>query len=276
MFTHGYVSINHPLVNFGIISRKPAKKLVVFVHGWRGSADSTWGEFIKPPTSEWWKETDLIFIKYDSVNQQVAAAADRLRAQINDFYPQPFEDMLLFNEKPVREKISNKYEELFLVGHSMGGLVLRRAAVDALDEWKHIGYLSSKKPAILDGKLRLFSPASAGFDPSGFLGLVQALPLWFYVELFVKQGASYQDLKKDSSVIKETRRRTEKYRKHNQYKHLIAANILWANPENVVKVERYDTDASSRTVNSATHREVCKPKNNYISPFGFVENGEIS
>lgn len=274
MFTHAYADIDHPVVTCALISRLPAKTLVVFVHGWSGSAVETWGEFIRPPSTDWWEKADLIFIDYDSVKQQVASVANVIRRAINDIYPKPFQKMLFFENRPIRDETSKHYDELFLVGHSMGGLVLRRALVDALDEWKNSGYAENRKSAILDGKLRLFSPASAGFFPSGPLAVMQSLPFWLYVEIFLKQGASYRDLQPDSSIIMETRRRTEMYH-DDQLKKFITADILWANPENIVKIERYDTDSKNISVNSATHQTVCKPNANYSSPWEFVEHGDL-
>jgi pimeloyl-ACP methyl ester carboxylesterase len=109
-------------------------RLVVFVHGFRGGAVRTWGEFDESgPTGTWWAQSDLLFVSYDSVRENITGVATRLRRELPGFFPEPA-DRLIETCSSVRE-ISRPYDELILVGHSLGGLIVRRALADCAQQW---------------------------------------------------------------------------------------------------------------------------------------------
>lgn len=266
---------SHALGKHALVSTAPAKRLIVFVHGWRGDAITTWGEFAKPPADEWWDVSDLLFVDYDSTKESVVATADRIRARLKDFYPIPHERMLMHDGIAVRAAWDEPYEELVVVGHSLGGLVARRALVDALDEWKAKAFDTALRPAILDAALRLFSPASAGFLPRGVLGALHAAPLWWVADMFLRKGGAYLDLQPGSATITSTKEWTEAYGVGDKRAGALAASLLWANPEKVVATERYATDAQTRTADGTHHASVCKPTAEYSLPYHFVKTGDI-
>lgn len=281
-FGHCYVDLDHPLARAAVVTTGRASRLVVFVHGWGGSAHESWGDFDNPPRDDpWWSEADLLFVEYPSRLETVLAAADRIRQRLTDFYPLPYHLMLVQNHRAVRADIDSPYEELYLIGHSMGGLVLRRVLVDELDEWQLRGAKPGDRPPVLDAQLRLFSPASAGFFPRGRLGVAFAVvPL---IERLLRTGAAFVDLQPNSEMIRNTRRRTERYDCRAGDAQALAGHLLWANPEQVVLAERYDTDPISRTVDPSAHSrkriehgDVCKPVHgSYDVPYLFVATGDI-
>lgn len=271
MDTHVDSIFEHDLVRHALVSRRPATRLVIFVHGWRGDATSSWGGFYTPPNDDWWQDADLVFVQYDSTAETVTATSDRIRRQIGDFFPVPYKRMLVDEEGPVRADFDSPYDELVLVGHSLGGLVLRRALVDSMHEWRASGYRAGQRPVILEAALRLFSPASAGFQPRGLLGAFKSAPLWWIAEMFLTSGA-YPDLQRGSVLIKQTQDWTEAYGGDGRASAL-AASILWANPERVVITDRYETDARTQTADKTTHSSVCKPSDKYTLPYRFVQKG---
>lgn len=281
LFAHCYVDLEHPLAPAAVVSTERAVRLVIFVHGWGGGAYESWGDFDTPPNDDWWRQADLLFVDYPSRGDTVLAAADRIKAYVGDFYPVPHEPMLVVGDIAVRADVTTPYEELVLVGHSMGGLVLRRVMVDELDEWEFFGADPQKRPPVLDGVLRLFSPASAGFVPRGRYGVAYAiLPA---LDRFLSAGSAYADLKPGSLVIRDTRARTERHDTRLGDARSLAANLLWANPELIVLTEKYDTDPISRTVSRSAHpdgkilhEEVCKPRVGYDLPYRFVATGDTS
>lgn len=281
-FAHCYVDLEHPLSPVAVVATARARRLVVFVHGWGGSAYSSWGEFDAPPRDDpWWAEADLLFVDYPSRKETVLAAADRVRTMLRDFYPSPYQPMLVIDGVAVREDVSAPYDELLLVGHSMGGLVLRRALLDEMDEWSYFGEPADSRPPLLDGQLRLFSPASAGFLPRGRLAL--AFAAWPILDRALRVGLSYPDLAPDSVLIRDTRRRTERYDTRTGDGRALAARILWANPEDIVLTEKYDTDSISRTVDPPSyllakllHEDVCRPMVGYDLPYRFVSTGDTT
>jgi hypothetical protein len=56
----------------------------------------------------------------------------------------------------------------------------------------------------------------------------------------------------------------------------LRARIAWANPEDVVIPERYDTDFVDETVHGTTHSSVCKPSARNEAPWRFVETGTVA
>lgn len=272
---HSYAAIEHPLARLAVVSHRHARRLAVFVHGWNGSGSSTWGEFDRPPTGDdWWAETDLLFVDYASVSEAVTATADRLRRHFADFYPMPHRDMLTIGEVAVRASPKHPYEELVLVGHSLGGLVIRRALVDAMDEWRFGGFRPEERPGILDGHQRLFSPASAGVRIRGRLSWM--MTMFPILDEFLSGTGSYPDLKPTSLTIKETQERTQSYGLGDPRTRCLAARILWANPEDVVIPERYRFDESTQTMDGVDHRSICKPSGSFLAPYKFVRSGSIA
>ena len=265
----------HDLAQHALVSLQPARRLIVFIHGWRGDATETWGEFVDPPAEDWWDEADLLFVQYDSTAETVLATADRVRERFRDFYPTPSELMVVCEGYAVREDWQRPYDELVLVGHSLGGLVARRVVVDALDEWKSEGYAPDKRAGILDARLRLFSPASGGFLPRGILGALNAAPLWWVVEMFLRRGGAYLDMQPGSETLRTTQAYTEAYGVGDPNASALAASLLWANPEKVVATVRYATDARTRTADGTDHRSVCKPTDEYDLPYRFVRTGQL-
>lgn len=274
MNAHSVVYLQHPLVKHASVASAGADRLVVFVHGFLGRSDQTWGDFLQLTSAdEWWRRSDLLFVNYDSARDNITAVADRLRRYLPDFYPLPHHALCVNGDIALRDDHSAPYGELIVVGHSLGGLVVRRATVDALQEClDQADETTAAHHPLLDAQLRLFSPASAGFRPAGLLGLIRASGLWSGVELLLRQSSAFTDLQPGSHILVDTRRRTESLRGAPGAQ-ATRANIAWANPDNVVISERYDTDPVSHTVEGQSHTSVCKPTTKYDSPWTFVKTG---
>lgn len=254
------------------VSQQRARRLIVFVHGFGGQAVSTWKNFQQSGSlGEWWQEADMLFLGYESTKVNVTSVADLLIDELPKFYPQPFSPAMNVGGVPARDEVE-PYEELFLVGHSLGGLILRRALKQATQQWILSGP-GTPMPAILDAQMRLFSPASAGFRPAGFIGFLRALTgVWGLAELRLRMSSAYWDLQPDSSLIVDTRRETEELFARTGLTAL-QARILWANPDNVVRAEEYAIDPYRNSAHGRNHITVCKPDGSYVRPWLFVELG---
>lgn len=254
------------------------RRLVVFVHGFRGKAVRSWQQFPGGgERSSWWRESDLLFVDYPSQLDDLTGTANRLRRQIPTFYPELSKNLLCTEGVAVRDPTWNQYDELFLVGHSLGGMIIRRALSDLADEW--LADLAEDPnramPTLLEAQVRLFSPASAGFRPGGFLAFLRSGPTWPLLEAKLRFSTAFTDLQPSSPILRETRARTEKAASGPEAGRLKALrpDLLWANPDQVVLSERYDTDRSSDSEDGTTHRSVCKPRGHYEVPWIFVETG---
>lgn len=257
------------------LSAAQPRRLVVFVHGFMGDAVRSWQHFPNARRAgDWWQASDMLFIGYDSVSDSIAGVAARLRRELPRFYPRLPEDLLEIDGTRLRAASEEPYGELLLVGHSLGGVIVRLALCDAALGWLEEDNPEVPRPALLDAEVRLFSPASAGFRAAGWLGLVQASSLWKAVSMQLRRSSAYTDLQPGSSLLVETRRRTEKLvADHGDPVRALRASILWASPDNVVLAERYDSDRLDDSVDGTTHRTVCKPGDGYDRPWSFVETG---
>ncbi len=262
-----------------LCERQPVR-LVVFVHGFRGQAVGSWQHF--PDAGEahdWWQQSDLLFVGYPSSRDNPQATAGRLRRYLPDFYPDLPTQLLEVSGAQVRQTADAPYRELLLVGHSLGGVIVRRALCEIAEAWLEELKTnpSAPKPRLLDAQVRLFSPASAGFRAAGFLGMVQASSFWRAVNMQLRRSSAYTELQPRSPFLAKTQERTEVLVANSDSEFSsLKAHIVWANPDNVVLTERYESDHKpDEPVDGTTHSSVCKPTVGYDLPWMFVETGKI-
>lgn len=273
--THSFRELLDPMGWVLYLAHQPPSRLVVFVHGFSGGTVSSWQRF--PSTDRaWWSESDMLFVGYDSRIDSITGTSARLRRNLPRFFPHLPSELLESGNALVRATDDEPYRELFLVGHSLGGVILRRAVCDLAHDWLVQLELDEQtpRPPLLTGSLLLFSPASAGFRAAGILGIIRATPAWYGINLYLRRSSAYSDLQPGSPILTETRRRTEELvSSHKADLSALRARILWANPEDVVVPERYDSDLGDDAVDGTTHQSVCKPSSTYVAPWLMVESG---
>jgi hypothetical protein len=256
-------------------SRTDTVRLVVFVHGFAGKTVKTWNEFaLSGDGSDWWRESDMLFIGYESLKERPAETAAWIRYRLGDFYPMLPDEILQAGDVRVRAPSERPCQELFLVGHSLGGFVLRLVMLQQARASLQAGTAAGPGRApLLDATVRLFSPASAGFQPAGMLAIMTCVLSFGMVAL---EGApAFTALKRDSELLRRTRDETEALvRSHGAAFGSLRAHILWARPEKVVERDGYRTDFEADSLlPRRDHTEVCKPSAAYEHPRRFVETG---
>jgi pimeloyl-ACP methyl ester carboxylesterase len=276
--THTRLDLSTPQGWVLFLAHHVPRRLVIFVHGFQGGAVRSWRDFpMVDQAEDWWQESDLLFVSYPSERENLTASASRLRRVLPDFYPHLPDGTLQISGFSVRPAQAGGYEELILVGHSLGGVVVRRALCDAAEDWlwRRAKGQGADRPTILDAKVRMFSPASAGFRPSGRLGLVRATPFWVVANAYLRRSSAFTDLQPASPVLRETRTRTEALLQgpHGDELGALGAEIVWANPDDVVLSERYTTDRPAVAADGTDHGSVCKPNQGYVLPWAFVKDG---
>jgi pimeloyl-ACP methyl ester carboxylesterase len=278
--THSPLFLRDPNHWVLYLSERQAQRLVVFVHGFGGGVTESWDQFLEGGRErpEWWVDSDLLFVGYSSTRDSIAGVAYRVRTALPRFYPMLSDDLIEVDGLSPREPGVTHYQELYLVGHSLGGVIVRRILCDAACEWEDQmkSNTAAPRPAVLDARTRLFSPASKGFRPAGWLGALSASPAWPAVMMQLRRSSAFTDLQPGSEILVRTEQRTAAHLGGPNAAKLdsLRASILWAEPDDVVASERWDGDPTDHFEDGTTHRSVCKPKPRvYTSPWVFVETG---
>lgn len=245
-------------------------RLVVFVHGFGGKPLDTWLRFPDAAsTRPWWRESDLLFAGYNSTNGTIKGFADKLRHELPAFYPARRRDLLEADGKKVYEPTD--YAELVIVGHSLGGVVVRRAVCDAMrasQEGRPVSPLAA-------ATVRLFSPATAGFRPAGNLGLLFETKFLRKVAMLkLRRSQAFTELERTSFLLDDTRTTTEALAHDDPSSPPLRPRTLWAFDDEVVEARDYKTDPVSDSIEKVSHSSVCKPKAAYIAPWDYVETGD--
>ena len=238
----------------------------MFVHGFNGKAVGTWRQFDQPDASiDWWNQSDLLFVGYDSLRDSIVGVANRLRKRLPDFYPRHDLDP----EAP------RNYERIVVLGHSLGGLIVRRAVADSVKSWLDSGGDTISRPVLIDAVVRLFSPAISGYRLAGMPGLVKAFGGLRAVEAFLRKSSAFIDLQPGSELLASTRSLTVGLVPQGaDYAAALKPSIVWASPDNVVIESRYETDEVDDSWDDTTHTSVCKPVPlTFELPWRFVELG---
>jgi hypothetical protein len=214
----------------------------------------------------------MLFVSYDSARRTVTGVAHEISTCLPAFYPKIRSDLLSVGGETLREHREEEYEELVLVGHSLGGLIVRRALCDVAAGWWKAKHRSAKPPPLLQARTRLFSPASAGFRLAGWPGMLRATMSWRLINMILFRSPAYTDMQPGSTILEDTRQRTESLvSKLPSQASALVASIAWADPDNVVLDQPYATDGPVTYVHHKTHTSVCKPTRGYAVPRTFVQ-----
>jgi pimeloyl-ACP methyl ester carboxylesterase len=266
-----------------IAPTEKAARSVVFVHGFGGDACGTWSHFQMlidelDEFRDWFSTTDLFFFQYKSVWERVDSSVDRALKFLDAMVPRPEEEHFLvvldpiISEEPLETvrlsalPASRVYEEVILVGHSEGGVVIRKAILDADSDKRR------DRSFLLGAGIALFAPALFGYKPSGLLGTLANFPgIGKVVDAFLSATPAYQDLNDVEGLLKPIQEETERLAEEKAYP-ASTARILWSRQDHVVSPGRdgkyrYDT---RDYLDGHSHTTLCKPNPNYTDPISLI------
>lgn len=250
------------------------KTLVLFVHGWGGSAGESWDDFagLAEPLAEM-RTADALFFDYPTLTDSVSFAAKKFRVFLMDAVREPataFIDGSLPAAASPRGP-AFRYERIVVVAHSMGAVVVRRALLD--------GEKARPEERLTDGefakfRLLLFAPAHTGspiplliasglgldFLPGA--ALVGSLLRLHFVSLRdLEEGSRcLQDLERDNAQCRAAREAPGEIAPH------LRATVYHARGDKVVTQHDFDADYPFYAVMGRNHRSICKPAAGYLGP----------
>jgi hypothetical protein len=275
--------------SFAQVSETTGKieRAVIFIHGFSGSANGTWTDFLTlvddPYTDQWWEESDLFFFDYHSASLHRKLARNKLDVLkfINHVWPNPPDSLFTAGGVTLRKDVT--YSELFLVGHSEGGLLLRKVILDVADSDAAIQQYRTQRFApkgpepsstgVLIANLRLFAPALGGETINGLLGVLSRSPV---ISTFTGSLAAKLSMGPASAAVTSARDSTNEYSDYLKME-CFRAHILWADDDTIIEPERYKRDLECGNPPPGTsHTSVCKPTQQYKKPLKFVKEGVVN
>lgn len=273
---------------YGLKALPIASSLVVFVHGFLGDPRGTWTHFESliqedPDLNE----TDICFYAYRSRHQVPVLAGDFLDFLLNTLtvglsVPEkvrmPSGNPNLFRTPARNPSRDEPYENVILVGHSTGALVIREAVrqnmITSINETKGAKPVDPWQRAIVNSQLRFFAPAHVGVMSSGKLGLARSLPIISrFTNAYFLSNPLYQNLVPTSPTIKSLQEETEKLW-DKYYLPCFRAISLFGEKEEIVFIGKYAHDEENLREDGHHHTSICKPTPKFLKPLEFVKHGK--
>jgi len=248
-----------------MFAAKPARKAILFVHGYSGAAIKTWSDFHELlPTSPKVASHDLIFYGYDGLHGEMNASAAMFRQLLIKIFSEQ-EKLILSEIAPAAARPADfSYDEVVIVAHSLGAVIARRALLDATQD---------KHAWVTKTKLILYAPAHRG---AAVLELAREVSSSFrFLGLLTSVGRFSSpllaQLEKNSNELKKLLRDTKAATANGKNPHLIARKLILAERERIVVNESFATDPSPNTIRGTTHTTVCKPSHNLREALDHLE-----
>jgi pimeloyl-ACP methyl ester carboxylesterase len=255
-----------------VLSRqKRPHDAILFVHGFGGDAGRTWENFPQVAVmSSGASRADLFFLYYPSLTPQVPFCAAQFRRFLIDVMRDPVSQIInpSLPTSALKRTKEMRYRRIFIVAHSMGAVISRRAIID----------LDGAADGFTDAELRkfkllFFAPAHAGSSiprliASGFkldfpgAELIGSLAsVWFQSLRDLEVGSPFLvKLLNDCRELREARTIRRAPISH------LRALVYHAQNDRVVSQNDFDQDPPFNPIMNKNHRSICKPNESYSEP----------
>jgi len=228
------------------------------------------------PEYPWWTTSDLFFYAYDSLHTPIRFNAKLLGDFVEHVWCGKWAGTDAAN-------VNVTYKDLILVGHSEGGVIIRRLILDRYEAIKvrikagspeidPPSFRAAMKTAmasdfVLASHLRLFAPACRGTNFSSLVGFVASLS--HLVSAVTASFLVRNELLKDSPVLTTLQAGTEAA--HADFGHVrsLFAQPVFGDKDQIVYTESYKEEALLWDV-GYDHFGVCKPDYTHRRPLEFV------
>jgi len=236
--------------------------LVVFVHGFNGSASATWTQFPERTiTAPVFRACDVIYYGYDGVRTQAQDSGDILYKFVDSVISSPTQGVIPSLLQLLERSASFTYKRITFVAHSLGAVVTRIALLDAYQErrpWLGRAELVLYAPAHMGSRIsRLAAEALTGIPYIAGIGGVIAWKL-----------KVLKDLEEGSQLLRLLQKDTEKA--VQTATQLRAKAVVVSSADEVVINTRFPGDPLSDRIDTATHVTICKPAPDFEDPAKFL------
>lgn len=242
-----------------ILSRAPAGRLIVFVHGYTGKAVGTWEDFdtILPAEADL-KDCDFLFYGYPGFSSNVVASAALLYQDLDAIFHEPrtiVQDVGILTRRPIVP-----FQKVLLVGHSLGSLLIRWALLMAHQDSKT--WLNSVK-------FVLFAPAHSGNLLDTAAEELKSASSWlsFGTGATALMSPFLKELSPGSAVIEKLKEGVLQ----SGSTALRAVKVVIAELDKVVSNLPFPGDPVPIGVRDKGHISVCKPGTGYDLPVRIVK-----
>jgi pimeloyl-ACP methyl ester carboxylesterase len=235
-------------------SKSPARKLVIFVHGFKGDSLSTWEHFPEMINRKEFADCDVIFFGHSGGRRPIVAPVAQLFQLVDETWSKPFEHPLF----PKRRGRQSSYEKVVLCGHSLGCVLIRDALLKAADQ---------NKPWSAKSDMILFAPVHNG--ASELLVLMES---FFYTGIALLQRPTnlvikflypvVEHLRPDSQYLRDLKRRSEGRIEMGPKRAAVAKIIVHGEDDRIIELSaRFVADPEPPIfIPGAGHKSVCKPR----------------
>jgi pimeloyl-ACP methyl ester carboxylesterase len=230
-------------------STSPPTGLLVFVHGFGGSATKTWRKFpALLPEEAASSAFDVVYFGYDSMRKRSRYSALELYRFLDRMALVPVS--VANSSLPVGCKRADfRYKKIVIVAHSLGAVVARQALVEACQNeaaWQE------------RTSLVLFAPAHMG---AHVVALAQdAFP--FFGPLLMFRWQSLIDLKPGSQTLATLLDETAHLARDDNSHCLLARKVILGDCDDIVDPARFFRDPTPTVLQGVGHADVCKPDYN--------------
>jgi pimeloyl-ACP methyl ester carboxylesterase len=242
-------------------SLTPTGNAILFVHGFGGSATTTWIQF---PTLlqqvAACRGYDFLFFGYDGLTIRARPSADLLVRFLDALFDDPV-DVVKQSLPSANRTKKFKYKKILVVGHSLGAVVSRLAVVDAHRK---------KRRWVPKIELMFFAPAHGGASILPLASLMMGALRLAPIEALAR--FKYQvlhDLERKSQTLTQLEAQTSTAIKRGA-RNLIARRIVYAGNDKIVDPVDFCDDPAAEFIHRVTHTGVCKPRVDFNDPLHHV------